>query len=1570
MSSESKNYGQNNKTFEYVKEKNNSIIRIIVDGELSSNRWGRYWPLVSKEIQNIHNGGIIELDLSDCFWGDPFPIMSILLEFIAYKDCSDIIIRVILPVLQINDCAAMKKIRFYRFLEEHGFLQIMENYGFELKMSESFSKENIINIKSGNENKRLYQGLVIIPARVIELNEEADVAAYVDSVELEFCNRFKSITSIQAYDAIRMRMHHILHELIDNVYKHAYEKNQVKRFAVYIRSRAGAKKKQTNHTTANEVEVFINKESKRNPALDQQIIYNSDMVLEIFFVDSGMGIIGSMKSMMKSGSLKASKYPVRDLCSIILKDGEKNKHSDRQTPFGGLHFLCNILKEDNAYIWCNEGKEWVCGECRKILVTGIGQNTKESVSIENDKGWENSGLCWCFRIPFADKEKFDSIVAKTWAGKKNEHPVFKLYSEKKDSLNIRYLFCIDEREHNCILMSGNPEDWEYFNLEDKDYYQSKEYGIWTYKRHKMTESYDTIVWFPIERNTKDEVNRKLSDYYKRLMRFVSKKNKLNLIIADIKSQELMTYYYALVGPLWRRKALTNFERIILITNKWEAIVITISVSESSRIVTDSDELSKKYFQTPPYKERKIWNSIYSYSDFLRRYESAIFWKKVKEHFDERVFINSEIQWEDNLRIFGFLDFEQIYLIPELNEILKRTLFRVKAFNETENVEFVSLENTAKRICNDLNISNQSSDTEPLSYTWVSMACATGYTRESYYNTRKIDVNTVLFAHNTYNPKDSNTLYLMIWPKKEYFKDFPKDKTSLYYRLGRTSLVSIVQSEQLIDTEKIYETSVCNKEEAYAEFQNRYVNFVKYGHYRTDNHHYLIGFDLVTYIQACCINKNGCVKYLLWRVLKYLGGEKYNEVVQEILDRDWRSILKEYNAPVRMKTSPEEMSGDYVIYHANTVTEYLMKYIKSVLPRSVSKMVFPINIVDISQKGMPVIISPIAMQRLRELLKEKRVLYIDSSFSTGRRIAEVENILRPAQCQEISYFTLLDMRRLQNEGRKITSYWRLSIPRLDDESDCIFCNMMKVIESFMPEVDSSLRKRLEMWRTNWQEINITNTLSDHGITCEDLQDYSLIDAPNVADTNILNIYMAEKLCESYRNDYILEFISKNACLSHYQKMQLVCTQICLFGNVSSKQLQMRLLSELLVNIVECQEVVNEYTSLAGIVLLYQSDRVLYELFRNLLDKPGHSNRFMTDEQVSKLMNCMNPDLLLVFCYYVRKYPMFDHVMRKYNNHGKKSKLIEEIDRQLLPERTIKLIYQDYIGLVVNEQGPRHNVRMIKLITDPCNTFEEYKEKCEGVLADVDRLYELSTHMTFADASGFQISDREHIRNSLETEKNNLYREIQNQLTSLRKCNSGEYKSGESLINALHRCQKTYESFSESYFISNHEKYKNYLRKKIETKAEEYGKSIKISFDEEDLITTDSMTGQTNIKHKRYYWNRWIEQEFVYLLINVEHIKKKLTDEYDMEIKIKYTGREMTIMLISWSVVDKEGVHEKFLEANRIEKERSRAFEVYFDFSSLDNIFDERTKVTYYKLLSILNIPACYPSHRRKENGKNI
>lgn len=1504
-------------------------IKINLGNNFSCVLWGKYWAIIHNIFETkkyLIEYNSIKVDFSQCYWADPMPLLSVLLELIHLKQDHAKDIKIFLPRLGANneDNVNFYKGQFLKFLASQGFLKIMiDNFN----VSDSRETLTVDKIKKyTNYNYKLfYNGAEVVQAKVYDITDDYARVNIINQIEEEFLLKFKNTVSLQTCNMLVEHIYNILNELIENVERHAYKSNARKLFGLYIRKRYGAVKNYGIDVQSTLPSNILNKEKKNCPALDNQVLIDGEAVLEVFFVDIGMGMKGSLKEYYIKNLKKDFVYPVRELFFKVLKEGLRKDTSNSLTPFGGLHFISRILRENKGYIWCNEGKEWI-GTSSVGLLKGNKNEIKYAIT-ENNSNLENVGLMWCFRIPYSDISKNKNSIAVVWTNRANMHPVFQAYQELDRNMYINRVFCKDDRYNNCILMNGKLQNWKtHFLKEDKEYinYSGK---------------IDTYIWFPKPYYSKSTIITMMKNYIDNIIKKIeSQKQNINIIIGEIDSNELISFYYALNNISTTILGYSNIEKIILVTKKWEVVCL----EKIDNHLKNNPRISHAFISYNINNSTKIHENITEYAKMIRKYDSYLFWEFVKQHQKEKIYINANVVWNSETNIVGYIDFERIYLYEHIYVLLKNALLRTSGFANNAEIEYRYIDNATARICQEMNIENLYSEHNSIYPINVGGACATGYTRESYYKDNKVDINVVFFAHPSFEKRITDTAFLFVWPNDNYFINFTLEKER-YYRLGKTNLITRNSNEMLIDIKSVYKNSARNKKDTYVDFQQKYPKFIKYGHYKTDKHHYLIGFDLLTYIRFSNLKKEGAFVYILWKIVNYLGKDEIEKVFSNLKDKEWIEILR------NCKFKDDSDKGAVIVYHSNTFTEYIIKLVKDILPDFLVERMVPINIIEIQSKGAPITFSPFTLDLLKKVFEsnDKRgILYVDSSFSTGRKMMEIENILLSTGCSKVTFLSVFDMRRLRNEDVKNFSYWKINLPRLDDDVHCVLCSTLKMLENFKNKVDGEINYRLQVWFANWKCMSITNSISGHGIeNVEGLQ--CNIDSILLFESNALNIFIAEKICESYSNDYVYKFISQKTDLSIYLKMQLICTQICLFGNQNSRQLQLSLLSELVGNMAK-NNVVNAYTSLAGIVLISQPESLIYELLNEIL----YINQNTKILSIKKyLLNSENIDLVITLGYFVKNYHMIEQLINGYENRYKGNyKIIELINEHLLPEKDLKLLSKEFEGLLINEQGRRHNTNIQKLLTDHVTDSTYFKERCQCVKNDVNRMYELSKHfpLALANSRGMVDTTKHDISDAIMQMENLMYQEEENYNKEMMLGQEfNRFSISDDLRNAINKCKEGFEAILNSYFITFSEETNQYFVDLIAKYEDKYSKSVKLEISISDNIKT---------LHKWYYWNQGIEKEFQYLLENLEHCVQNVEDageNVQMIAKVYFDFNNILIRLISWSEITADLVKNKFLSKNRLSKEQAIAFDVVFDFDNL-----QKNQEGYFLLETKMSIPACF------------
>lgn len=1542
----------------HEKKYNENQLQFKIECDLTCENWASIYGVITEntsDFDRLNRINTLKIDLSSCTEASPFCLMCLIL--FLKKQREDYKKNIVINLPTFNKNFNYKKGAFLRFLASQGFLSEMLNNKFIVKCRNLIDEKTIERFNSYRYDIDCYK---IFPIKTYTVNDNLTREIIAKEIDEELSLALQNSISPQSYNLLSMQVYNIVTELIENVERHAYLNDEKKRFAIYIRKRNGA-----IHSDANEVDLQLFKKRIKDeesccPGIDNSILEKNEYVLEIFFADIGMGLSGSLNSFYSEFRKKEYKYPIRELFGNVLKNGFRKTLPEEATKYGGLHFICRLLSESSGYIWCNEGKEWVGAFSNELSKKSISKTPKTSNSLfenvgigkvfDSDNDIYGKGLMWCFRIPYSQNSHVRSHLAVHWTKQPSQHPVYVnyKYNEQYHDMTINHVLCRDDNFNQLWYLNGSPKEWKN-NFDNTTQLNT-----------------NTYVWFPKKNNSKNKIYKKIDELIKIVQPCIDNKNYekpnhhtfanegIHLVIGDVDLSDLISYYYVLNNmSLAKNKSLLI--DVVVITKQWT--VLYFEAINGNLI--KNDQKAKNFIENKNNNFNKIYEGIVPYALFIRKYYSFHFWQMIKEYQSENYFINAPILWSKEKIIDGYLDFERIIMFEKAYKLLIGSLERTMGYFNMSDVEFRNTDSISRRLCQDINSRFMQTDTIRY-FVNVLTVCVTGYTKKAQYNYDDIIqgesiLYNAFFAHPYNTAVGFNDLsdvsFLFVWPEKDFFSEFQLNSGS-FCRIGKTSLISSEETINRIETQKIYKNIARNKIQLYHEIQQSHPHFLKYGHYCTDSHHYLIGFDLITYMKNSYLKKEGAFVFLLWKIIVYLSGKEH---LNYISDLKWRKVLKNSNFLDLEK-------GGLVVYHSNTFTDYYMSRIKEIIPEDLQKHIIPLTFFETQSFSNTVSISPFTIKQIKEKMSSttiKGILYIDSSFSTGRRMAEIENILLSSGCEKVRFLSLVDMRRLRSYDEKSESYWRLNIPRLDD-SHCIICSVLKKLKSFQSKVDKELSDRIDGWIKKWQAINITCDLYDYGIEPTSINSFTE-EGLEIKNSSALNIFAAEQLSETYNNDYVYFLIQSKTSLTPEIRIQLICTQLCLFGNQNSRQLQLSLLSELIGNVAQISTT-NSYTSLAGITFISQSISVIYDLLNEILYENNNPKIIKIKQN---LLNSTNMDLIITICYFVKQSHQIEVLLNDFRikNANSSFPFIESVNEHILPEKELKLITKEFIGLLINELGDDHGTNINKFKNENTVGINAIQEKSAGAKKDIYRLSELTERLPLAMSNSRLKIKKEFYKDTNEAIiklEQLINQDIENYLNLLKAKPDATFDMSSELRKTLDTCKKFYENIATGYFIDSSSESIEYLKSIIQKIENQFNKKIKVK------IFNHLSSGH---KSKWYYWHQGIEKEFIYLLQNIMHCNRKISeveDEY-MEVEIVFNNNHLNLSTVSWSAIPGSGVQEHFLNKNRLSKEQSCAFDVMFGFENIKNIVSAEG---YHLLRSQMNVPACFQSLKGDaKNGEN-
>jgi hypothetical protein len=319
------------------------------------------WTQLFKESVSVLSvSKSIVVDLSSCEWGDPHPLLSLILQIRKWNDQGK---RIRIKVRNnIN--------RFSKFLVEQGFFpELIKAGGNSVKIinekGEEQERETYLQ-KARNEKLPLrYINQTCIPVHVFNTkeNEEKIADDLVRSAKKRGLLKFLTSLSDDPHFSnsifILQELRQAISELVGNVRKHAYPENLRGYGALYARLRHGA-----------DDSLCPDKEDTKkcfSEELDQQCGFKASEVqstgfIELFVSDIGCGFEKSLERQSEKyqHSKKESKTRRNLFHSLLSRIHNRNEPMALvgEPSRRGLSYICTMLKLRSGYIRIGSSGYW------------------------------------------------------------------------------------------------------------------------------------------------------------------------------------------------------------------------------------------------------------------------------------------------------------------------------------------------------------------------------------------------------------------------------------------------------------------------------------------------------------------------------------------------------------------------------------------------------------------------------------------------------------------------------------------------------------------------------------------------------------------------------------------------------------------------------------------------------------------------------------------------------------------------------------------------------------------------------------------------------------------------------------------------------------------------------------------------------------------------------------------------------------------------------------------------------------------------------------------------------------
>ena len=785
---------------EFRIEVKDNQVKISFPEEFRSLIWSTSFGSIQKIIDDkIYNGtafNTLIIDMSNCVWVDPVPMLSLLISLKSFMNDTTSVIYFYIPQIDIAAKPLKSHNAFLAFLAQEGFIDELRNMGvkiFFINLLSEISEKDYSDL-NGLNTVLNYNNCHVLPAKIKDLKEltPTEIEDYAADLIDEIDNAVYAKVPNYAANIMYMKLYQILFETIDNVHRHAYPSCKNKCVGLYIRYRNGLSSitaNSLNEAQKKRVSILASSEEKNNPSLSREMIDNSEGFFEIIVVDSGVGLKGTIKN--PAGNPYTHPFFGR-FQQVFFNRKRNNKTAEQTTAFGGLDLLSQMLRVENDFIHAHEGNEWI-GFHSSSNQIDMSKGRHHTINAEKPgaaKPTHVKGLTWTFRLSWKNNAVRNQPYVFYSENVASEHPVYRAFIDKSSITpeQEKTSFYIDQREdgwnNNKFFKNQNLSFCDFYwlpdevntkndiinsldryvktlefctclnfeNVSDNFYNKIRERKFDNWFANQFNDCTSNIECFQkiIDKRTDlrilsysvNEIKKICLDKYNKYP--LGNDQKRTLIILDVPSYELVIYKNSLEHTTIKQDKLqgfnTLFDSLIICSRHYEVVAFSIEKNGFKL----NNELAKSFFKCSDDTLNIAYSALW-----LRYHDSIGFWETlVADRGKSLYYTNAEIQWKVlSPKINGYLHFDNIIGHPKLFNYLKLAIDRTIGFFPNKNATFCSNDFLVHQIIGECNITNNTI-LETKNKISVDSVFATGLTASSasQFDEDENLININIFSH--------------------------------------------------------------------------------------------------------------------------------------------------------------------------------------------------------------------------------------------------------------------------------------------------------------------------------------------------------------------------------------------------------------------------------------------------------------------------------------------------------------------------------------------------------------------------------------------------------------------------------------------------------------------------------------------------------------------------------------------------------------------------------------------------------------------------------------------------------
>jgi hypothetical protein len=1000
--------------------------------------WAEQIGAMQEQLQQVQHDSVT-FDLTEVRWMDPFPTLSLVLEMSQLarrRKRVNVLLPVGDPVVAQNgdDVYSGGALQILQFMRDSGFLSCVTALGQRVRLIPERHKleEQLLEYDS----QLAYEQSLCIPmtyvAPTAAPRSHEEVARLIDDLTQPLRVHLGSRVPVHVQEGLQHRVRITLLELVQNSEVHAYPIGDDRHgVALYARYRTGGLN--TARVSRNRYISALRHETQSCPRLLSGWLDARPGCVEVFVLDRGRGLVASFEQ--AGHKYRTKSYKFREAMEDTFVRG-KSTARERETRYGGLHLLHNLMGAGADYVRAIEGRVWYGAqvpfdprsqEQRHMLART--ERVFSGLGVHARIGWHRDSDELADWTPLSGGSSFESVASelRTTAS-----------ASESSAEWMNKALVVDER-------SG----------------QETIYGS----------SGECMLWLVPRWQSKIDIVKKLEK------KIAPKAERGSLlIIADIPSHEASTYAAALhcfrarPSQLWPQK----FARIILATDTLQFTVVASKQYRDRWGFTGAQQRDRviRNWKLLPRPE----NSRLGVLRWLKWHDSRVFWSIV-----ERItgsYTDCNIVWQDDCAkqtvIRGYLDMASIAGLPGIRDVLGCTIRRASSLLRQYEMVVRPMDLVAEvlwgREVSD--VVSAVRGREGTAALGLSSVYLSGSTQKQAAGVQQ---PCALLVHAG-SPDAGSVVSFLHWLRdSEPVREVPR-----YHRIGKTGAIAR-HGWKSLEVPRFDRGGRClavrSPDGAYRDVQDEFHSIAKAGHWEYEDNHDYLTVNLAAAVAASFLAKGPLARFLVGNIVGLLG------FASELLP-GWEDV----SADARVRDLCTASARRVVVYRSHATNDLVMQHVSEALDESRRtefwKHVIPVVPLRRHSAGSPMLISPRYGEIIEGSTNVKPAAVVagifDDAAISGRTLGDLTASVRHMGIQRtVSIVIANRMRSISGarDSEDVVHYWRLDIPRMGVRGNCPLCTALELAEDLRPRLSSTTaRDVLDSWCRDWRPAGPTRDWS--------------------------------------------------------------------------------------------------------------------------------------------------------------------------------------------------------------------------------------------------------------------------------------------------------------------------------------------------------------------------------------------------------------------------------------------------------------------------------------------------------------